>query len=232
MSKLKGKVAVVTGASKGIGAAIAEDLANHGASVVVNYSSSEKDAAAVVKKIEAAGGKAKAVHANIGQPGEGGKLIAAAVAEFGRIDILVNNAGVYEFVPLAETSEAQYDRMFNLNVKGLLFTTQAAAKAFGESGGVVVNISSVSAQSARPTTAVYGADQSRGGCLHAYSRGRARSAQNPCEFGATPGSCRNRRHRRHGGVRLREVDVRPADAAGSFGPARRYRVHRVVPRLR
>lgn len=157
MSNLNGKVAVVTGASKGIGAAIAQELAGAGAAVVVNYSNSPQQAEAVIAKIKAAGGKAKAVKANVSKPAEARKLIESAVSEFGRVDILVNNAGVYEFSPLPEISEEHYNRIFDLNVKGLLFTTQAAAKAFDSRGGTVINISSLASQTAIPTSAVYSA---------------------------------------------------------------------------
>lgn len=157
MSNLNGKVAVVTGASKGIGAAIAQELAGAGAAVVVNYSNSPQQAEAVIAKIKAAGGKAKAVKANVSKLAEARKLIESAVSEFGRVDILVNNAGVYEFSPLPEISEEHYNRIFDLNVKGLLFTTQAAAKAFDSHGGTVINISSLASQTAIPASAVYSA---------------------------------------------------------------------------
>jgi 3-oxoacyl-[acyl-carrier protein] reductase len=157
MAKLNGKVAVVTGASKGIGAAIAEDLARQGAAVIVNYSNSPEKANAVVAKIKAAGGKAKAVRADLSRPEEARRLIEAAVAEFGRLDVLVNNAGVYEFYPLLEIKEEHYNRIFDLNVKGLLFATQAAANVFGDHGGSVINISSVASLSALPATSVYSA---------------------------------------------------------------------------
>src|ERR1700733_12927908 len=129
MARLTGKVAVVTGASKGIGAGIAEELAKDGASVIVHYASSASGAEAVVAKIMNAGGKAKAVHADVSKPAEAKQLIDAAVTEFGRLDILVNNAGVYEFLPLEQITETHFDRMFDLNVRGLLFATQAAANA-------------------------------------------------------------------------------------------------------
>ena len=157
MAKLKGKVAVVTGASKGIGAAIAEELAQEGASVVVNYAASGAQAKEVVKRIEAAGGKAKAVRADLSKASEAKGLIDAAVAKYGKVDILVNNAGVYEFFPLPQISEEHYDRIFDLNVKGLLFTTQAAVNAFGENGGSVINISSVASLAALPAASVYSA---------------------------------------------------------------------------
>jgi 3-oxoacyl-[acyl-carrier protein] reductase len=157
VGKLTGKVAVVTGASKGIGAGIAEEFAREGASVVVNYSSSGAEAEAVVKKIKAAGGKAKAVRADVSKPAEAKELVKAAVDEFGKVDILVNNAGVYEFSPLEGITEKHFDRMFNLNVRGLVFATQAAAGAFGEAGGSVINISSVASQTAPAFASVYSA---------------------------------------------------------------------------
>jgi 3-oxoacyl-[acyl-carrier protein] reductase len=157
MPNLKGKVAIVTGASKGIGAAIAEDLAREGASVIVNYSSSPQKAEEVVGRIKANGGSAKAVRADVSKPAEARQLIDATLAEFGRADILVNNAGVYEFRPLPEIDEAHFDRMFDLNVKGLVFATQAAVKAFGENGGTVINISSMASLAATPNGSVYSA---------------------------------------------------------------------------
>jgi 3-oxoacyl-[acyl-carrier protein] reductase len=155
--KLAGKVAVVTGASKGIGAAIAEELAREGSAVIVNYAASSELADAVVSRITAAGGRAKAVRADVSKPAEGRALIAATVAEFGRLDILVNNAGIYEFVRLAEITEEHFDRLFDLNVRGLVFVTQAAVQAFGESGGSIINIGSVASQMAPATGSVYGA---------------------------------------------------------------------------
>ncbi len=157
MPNLKGKIAIVTGASKGIGAAIAEDLAREGASVVVNYSSSQQKAEEIVSRIKANGGSAKAVRADVSKPADARQLIDAAVAEFGRVDILVNNAGVYEFRPLSEVDEAHVDRMFDLNVKGLIFATQAAVKAFGENGGAMINISSMASLAATPNGSVYSA---------------------------------------------------------------------------
>lgn len=159
MARHTGKVAVVTGASKGIGAAIAQELAKDGAAVIVNYASSAQGAEAVATKIKDAGGKAKAVRADVSKPAEAKQLIDAAVSEFGQLDILVNNAAVYEFMPLQQISEAHFDRMFDLNVRGLLFTTQAAAAAIGERGGSVINIGSMASLNALPGGSVYSASK-------------------------------------------------------------------------
>jgi 3-oxoacyl-[acyl-carrier protein] reductase len=154
MSKLKGKVAVVTGASKGIGAGIAKSLAAEGASVVVNYSSSKTGADAVVSAITAAGGKALAVKGDVSKAAEAEGLIDAAIKNFGRLDILVNNSGVYEFAPIESFTEEQYDKMFNVNVRGLLLTTRAAVKYLGE-GASIINIGSVASSVTPPNSAVY-----------------------------------------------------------------------------
>ncbi len=154
MAKLTGKVAVVTGASKGIGAAIAKAFAAEGAQVVVNYASSKAGADAVVEAISAAGGKAIAVHGDVSKAGEAQGLVDAAVKEFGKLDVLVNNSGVYEFAPIGEVTEEQYRRMFDVNVLGVLLTTQAAAKHLGE-GGSIINISSVVTSLGLPASAVY-----------------------------------------------------------------------------
>jgi 3-oxoacyl-[acyl-carrier protein] reductase len=157
MAKLTGKVAIVSGASKGIGAAIAEKLAEDGAQVIVNYAKSAKEADKVVARITEKGGKAKAVRADLSKPDEAKTVVEAAVREFGKVDILVNNAGVFEFLPLSEVNEAHFDRQFSLNVKGLLFATKAAVNVFGENGGSVINISSVVSTSPPPHASVYSA---------------------------------------------------------------------------
>lgn len=154
MSKLKGKVAIVTGASKGIGAAIATALAAEGASVVVNYASSKEDADTVVAKIGAAGGKAVAVRGDVSKQADAQALIEAAIKQFGRLDILVNNSGVYGFAPLEDITEEDFHRHFNINVLGLLLTTQAAAKHLGE-GSSIINIGSVVTRITPPGSAVY-----------------------------------------------------------------------------
>ena len=133
--KLAGKVAIVTGASKGIGAEIAIELAAAGAAVVVNYSSSKAGADKVVEKITKKGGKAVAVQADLSKPAEVGKLFAATKKEFDKLDILVNNAGIYEFASLEEITPEHFHKQFDLNVLGLLLATQEAVKTFGTGGG-------------------------------------------------------------------------------------------------
>jgi 3-oxoacyl-[acyl-carrier protein] reductase len=141
MSKLKGKVAVVTGASKGIGAGIAKALAAEGASVVVNYASSKAGADAVVASIAEAGGKAVVVAGDVSKAADAKAIVDAAIKNYGRLDILVNNSGVYEFAPLEAVTEDSFHKMFNINVLGAILTTQAAAKYLGE-GGSIINIGS------------------------------------------------------------------------------------------
>jgi 3-oxoacyl-[acyl-carrier protein] reductase len=156
MAKLQGKVALVTGASKGIGAAIAKELAAQGAAVAVNYSGSKAAAEKVVDEIKKAGGKAIAVQASVGDPDAIGPLVSKVVNEFGPIDILVNNAGIYEFGPLEQITPDHFHKQFNINVLGLLLVTQAAVKQFNPAGGSIVNISSVVADGS-PNASVYSA---------------------------------------------------------------------------
>ncbi len=155
--KLAGKVAIVTGASKGIGASIALHLAAEGAAVVVNYSSSKEGADRVVKEITDSGGKAVAVKANLAKPGEVQQLFAETKKAFDKLDILVNNAGIYEFLPLEKITPEHFHKQFDLNVLGLLLASQESLKLFGKEGGNIINISSVVATLAPPATAVYSA---------------------------------------------------------------------------
>src|SRR5689334_1712287 len=154
--KLAGKVAVVTGASKGIGAGIARQLATDGAAVVVNYASSKAGADKIVDEIKKSGGRAIAVQADLSKPDNIKRLFAATKQEFDKLDILVNNAGVYEFGPIEQITPEHFHRMFDLNVLGLLLATQEAVKLFGNVGSVI-NISSVAATSAPATFSVYSA---------------------------------------------------------------------------
>ena len=158
MSKLTGKVAVVTGASKGIGAAIAKTLAAHGAAVVVNYASSKTGADAVVQAITNAGGKAVAVPGDVSKAADAKAIVDAAIATYGRLDILVNNSGVYEFGPLEAVTETQFNKMFDVNVLGLLLVTQAAAAHLGE-GGSIINVGSGVTAITPSQTAVYTASK-------------------------------------------------------------------------
>ncbi len=157
MKNLAGKVALVTGASKGIGAAIALALGARGAAVAVNYAGSKAAAEKVAAEIEAAGGRAIAVQANVADPGSIGPLVDAVTAKFGPIDILVNNAGVYEFGPLEQITPEHFHKQFDLNVLGLLLTTQAAVARFNPRGGSIINIGSVVGKMAFPNGAVYSA---------------------------------------------------------------------------
>ena len=160
MSDLKGKVAVVTGASKGIGAGIAKSFAAAGASVVVNYASSKEGAERVVKEITASGGKAIAVQGDVAKADDVKRLFAVTKKNFGKLDVLVNNAGVYNFAPLQDVTETEFHREFNTNVLGPILTTQEALNHFGNSGGSVINISSVASVSSMPMSVVYSATKS------------------------------------------------------------------------
>jgi 3-oxoacyl-[acyl-carrier protein] reductase len=167
MNRLSGKTAVVTGASKGIGAGIAKGLAAEGAAVVVNYASSKDGADRVVADIKAKGGKAIAVHGDVAKAADVKKIFAETKHAFGRLDILVNNAGVYNLLPLQEVTEEDFHRHFNTNVLGLLLATQEAAKLFGDAGGSVINIGSVANDFNPPNTVVYTATK---GAVDAVTR--------------------------------------------------------------
>lgn len=155
MSKLANKVAVVTGASKGIGAGVAKGLAAAGASVVVNYASSREGADRVVADIKAIGGNAIAVRADVSKATDVDRLFTETKKAFGRVDVLVNNAGVYQFAPLADITEEQFHRQFNTNVLGMILTTKAAVNHFDPEGGSVINIGSVASSIAPPASTVY-----------------------------------------------------------------------------
>jgi 3-oxoacyl-[acyl-carrier protein] reductase len=160
MSDLKGKVAVVTGASKGIGAATAKAFAAAGAAVVVNYASDKKGADSVAAAITAKGGKAIAVQANVAKSAEVARLFDEAKKVFGRVDVLVNNAGVYKFVPLEQIDEDEFHREFDTNVLGALLASKEAAKHFGADGGSIINLSSVVSTKGFPAASIYSATKS------------------------------------------------------------------------
>jgi 3-oxoacyl-[acyl-carrier protein] reductase len=165
--KLNGKVAVVTGASKGIGARIAKEFAAEGASVVVNYASAKQDADRIVDEISKRGGKAVAIQGNVSKKPEVQRLFAEVEKAFGKIDLLVNNAGVYEFVPLEEVTEQQFHKMFDTNVLGMLLVTQEALKHFNADGGSIINVGSLASSLTPPTAVVYNATK---GAVDAITR--------------------------------------------------------------
>lgn len=167
---LQGKVAIVTGASKGIGAAIAKGLAAEGASVVVNYASSREGAERVVAEIEKAGGKAVALHGSVARESEVKRLFVEANEAYGRLDILVNNAGVYQFGALEEVTEAEYRRQFDTNVLGPILATREAVARFPAEGGSVINVSSVASTKGLPGATIYGATK---GALDQITRNHA-----------------------------------------------------------
>ena len=169
MSNLNDKVAVVTGASKGIGAAIAKRLSEAGAAVVVNYSSGKEDADRVVGDIKANSGKAIAIKGDVAQAADMQRLFAETKKAFNRLDVLVNNAGVYKFLPLEEITEDEFHREFNINVLGTLLATKEAVKYFGPNGGSVINMSSI-ASAGEPTAAIYSGTK---GAVDAITRGLA-----------------------------------------------------------
>jgi 3-oxoacyl-[acyl-carrier protein] reductase len=171
MSKLTGKVAIVTGASKGIGAAIARQFGAEGASVVVNYASSKEGADRVVSAITAKGGKAIALQGDMSKAADVKRLFAQSKASFGGLDVLVNNAGVFEFHPLETVTEAEFHREFNINVLGPILATQEALNHFGADGGSVINISSVVSENPVPHSVVYSATK---GAVDTITRGLAK----------------------------------------------------------
>lgn len=160
MSELKGKVAIVTGASKGIGAAIAKNLAAAGASVVANYATSRDGADRVVADIKKTGGKAVSVQGDMSKAADVQRLFDETKKAFGRVDVLVNNAGVYQFAPIEQVTEDEFHRQFNTNVLGPLLATREAVKHFGPEGGSVVNVSSVASVTAMPASSIYSATKS------------------------------------------------------------------------
>ncbi len=171
MAELKGKVAIVTGASKGIGAGIAKALGKAGAAVVVNYASSKEGADRVVKEITQNGGQAIAVQGDVAKAGDVKRLFAETKKAFGSLDILVNNAGVYQFLPLESVTEEEFHREFNTNVLGLILATREAVKYFGAEGGSVINVGSVASTMTPPNSVIYTATK---GAVDAVTRALAK----------------------------------------------------------
>jgi 3-oxoacyl-[acyl-carrier protein] reductase len=167
MSDLKGRVAIVTGASKGIGAGIAKGLSEAGAAVVVNYSSSKEGADGVVNEIKQRGGKAIAIQGDVSKVADVKRLFEETKKAFGALDVLVNNAGVYEFAPLESVTEDEFHREFNINVLGTILATREAVKYFGDNGGSVINVGSVASTTTPPNTVVYTATK---GAIDAVTR--------------------------------------------------------------
>ena len=167
MGELTGKVAIVTGASKGIGAGIAKALGKAGAAVVVNFASSKDGADRVVKEIAQNGGKAIAVQGDVAKAGDVKRVFAETMKAFGSLDILVNNAGVYDFVPLESVTEEEFHREFNTNVLGLILATREAVKYFGAEGGSVINVGSAASTTTPPNTVIYTATK---GAVDAVTR--------------------------------------------------------------
>ena len=220
MSDLKGKVAVVTGASKGIGAGIAESFAAAGASVVVNYASSREGADRVVRDITSKGGKAIAVQGDVSKAEDVKRLFSETKKAFGTIDVLVNNAGVYEFDALEAVTEKEFHREFNTNVLGTILTIQESLNHFRPEGGSVINISSIASLGSTPNTVVYSATKGAVDLDHAGFGQRARAEKNSRQHHCA-GWRRNRgreKHWRHR-QRLCEADDR-TNAARTYGAAR------------
>jgi 3-oxoacyl-[acyl-carrier protein] reductase len=160
MTTLTGKVAIVTGASKGIGAGIAKLFANSGASVVVNYATGKESANALVAEIKSSGGKAVAIQADFSKTADIRRLFEESKRAFGALDILVNNAGFYAFAPLQDSTEQEFQREFSTNVLGVITATQEAAKYFGSQGGSIINISSIASVGYLPNSVIYAASKS------------------------------------------------------------------------
>jgi NAD(P)-dependent dehydrogenase (short-subunit alcohol dehydrogenase family) len=230
MSDLRGKVAVVTGASKGIGAAIAKGLSAAGAAVVVNCSSSKEGADRVVADIKTKGGKAIAIKGDVAKAADVRRLFEETKKAFARLDVLVNNPGVYKFLPLEEITEDEFRREFNINVLGTILATKEAVKHFGPNGGSVINISSIA--SAGEAGRDLFRDERRGRCNNTRARRGVGSAKNPGQRYCA-GRRRDRGHaqRRHHGQHFREGDDR-RHAAWSHRTAGRYRPRRRLPRVR
>ena len=223
MSKLTGKVAVVTGASKGIGASIAEHLAAEGASVVVNYATSKSGADEVVRHITEKGGTATAVQADVSKPRDITRLFAETKAAYGKVDVLVNNAGVYEFAPLESVDANHFHKLFDLNVLGLLLTTQEAVKFMNGDGGSILNISSLAGPMPFPTASVYSATKAAVDAITDFAFQGTWPQKDPCQL-AESGHGGDRGRARRGNFRKRlPEDHRSPNSARTYRTAGRHR---------
>jgi 3-oxoacyl-[acyl-carrier protein] reductase len=231
MGKLKGKVAVVTGASKGIGAGIAKAFAAEGAAVVVNYASSREGAEKVVSEITGSGGKAVAIGGDVAKAADAKVLIEGAKKAFGRLDVLVNNAGVYEFFPVESFTEAEFHRQFNINVLGPTLLAQEALKHFGPEGGSIINVSSVAAYNSPANSVVYSATKAALDSMTRVLAAELGPPQDPRQLaeprrGRDRGHAPHRRHRQ----RFRKEHCQPHCARPSRA-ARRHRQGGRIPCL-
>ena len=228
MGKLDGKVALVTGASKGIGAGIALSLAKEGAAVAVNYASDREGADRVVEKIKASGGRAIAVQGSVTSSEEIDRFFTETEKQLGNVDVLVNNAGVFAYLPLHDVNEKEFHRQFDTNVLGLLLTSKRAAKQFGEKGGSIINIGSVASTLTPPASSIYAATK---GAVDSITREGTRTAEHPREL-HQPWSNRHRGRACYGGLRGSRKRDEGADPAWSNRHAGGHRVDRCLSRLR
>jgi NADP-dependent 3-hydroxy acid dehydrogenase YdfG len=231
MNKLTGKVAVVTGASKGIGASIAEHLAAEGASVVVNYASSKSGAEAVVKRIREKGGTALAIQADVSNHDDIKRLFAETKAAYGKLDVLVNNAGIYEFAPLESFTAEHFHKHFNLNVLGLLLTTQEAVKLIGPTGGSIINMSSIAARMPVATASVYAATKAAVDAI-TIALARTRSQEDTGQFAEPRDGGNGRTPCRWLGRKRLPQDIGIPDAAWPHRSTRRHCPGRGILRVR
>ena len=200
MGKLDGKIALVTGASKGIGAGIALSLAKEGAAVAVNYNSDREGADRVVGKIKAAGGKAIAVQGSVTSSEEIDRFFSETEKQLGNVDVLVNNAGVFAYLPLQDINEKEFHRQFDTNVLGLLLTSKRAAKQFADKGGCIINIGSVASTLTPPASSILRGNEECGGCYYPCAGEGTRTAEHPREL-HQPWRHRHRRRACHGVLR-------------------------------
>ncbi len=231
MGKLNGKIALVTGASKGIGAGVALSLAKEGAAVAVNYASDRVGAERVVEGIRTAGGKAIAIQGSVTSSVEIGRFFDETEKQFGAVDVLVNNAGVFAYLPLQDVNEGEFRRQFDTNVLGLLVTSKRAAQKFGEKGGSIINIGSVASTLTPPASSIYAATKSAVDSITRVLAKELGAPKYPRELDQSRGH-RYRRRKSDGHVRASCHRNQSHHAARSHRHARRHRLDRCFPRVR